>query len=596
MEREQGKKKNLKYRILLKISIVLTISMIVSSTVGYVYFNNVVREQKVADERAKQRQTAKQIAFIATDIQNFARSVIVDKTLYHALAKHEFENELEKLKSSDTVIERLAFYNSLRAYVASSFLELENGERYSSSVHANDEAYLTRKFDTKGVEEYRNHPEWLYSNPYIGLESRTTSPVVCCRTDIWSTQEFGKKQGVLYVEIYLDYFLEYIKNYGSSYDSVWLIGNEQQVLYSQDENEDISGYLKDNNIENSGVYKVKAGYIICENIEETGWKLCTLVTREYLWGQSKFVFEFFAIFFFMSLILMLIVTSGILERMIKPITYLSEKMADTRYDKVDGVEVPDTGDEIQTLYECYQEMIQEIQRGIEERIQYEKQKKEMEFDIMLSQINPHYLYNVLNTIVYLAAAEKNKNIVKITNSLIYTLQATLNLGEHNIETTIEKELELTKCYVDIQKYRYPDMFELKVVCQDEWKQLLIPKTSIQPIVENALLHGILPTRRKGNIEVSIVKRERELVITITDDGIGIPDDRLQCFLEKKDIVYEKNGRKHIGISNIRDRISYLYGEPYCMNIYKREEGGTAVVLHLPILDKNIDQSSREELQ
>ena len=258
-------------------------------------------------------------------------------------------------------------------------------------------------------------------------------------------------------------------------------------------------------------------------------------------------------------------------------------MGNTQYDSMDSVEIVHTGDEIQTLYECYQAMIGEIQRGIEERITYEKQKKEMEFDIMLSQVNPHYLYNVLNTVVYLAAAEKNKRIVKIVNALIYTLQETLNLGEGRVETTIEKELELTKCYLQIQEYRYPDMFETEISCPESLKGYRKLKTSIQPLVENALLHGILPTESKGKITVTIEEAEGNIIVMVRDSGQGIADDRLLKFRNREQIVYEKNGRKHIGISNIRDRIEYLYGEPYEMKIRRRKEGGTEVMMRLPVL-------------
>ena len=329
--------------------------------------------------------------------------------------------------------------------------------------------------------------------------------------------------------------------------------------------------------------RTESGYLICHAVGDTGWELYTLITNAYLWRKSYFVLNFFAISFVLSLGLVLVFTSKTLEKRIQPITYLSQQMGTMQYDSMESVEMVHTGDEIQTLYECYQAMIGEIQRGIEERIAYEKQKKEMEFDIMLSQVNPHYLYNVLNTVVYLAAAEKNKRIVKIVNSLIYTLQETLNLGEGNVETTIEKELELTRCYLQIQEYRYPDMFEVEITCPDQLRKYSILKTSIQPLVENALLHGILPTESKGKILVTIERAAEEIVVKVKDSGQGIGDDPLLKFQNRERIIYEKNGRKHIGISNIRDRIEYLYGEPYGMKIKRQKEGGTEVMMCLPVL-------------
>ena len=298
---------------------------------------------------------------------------------------------------------------------------------------------------------------------------------------IWSQEDFGKQQGTLYIEVYLNYFIDQMEVYGQEYENVCLAGSSGEVLFQNDKDKKIQEYIKkQGTIKENLSLRTENGYLICHAVGYTGWELYTLITDGYLWRQSYFVLNFFAISFVLSLGLVLVFTSRTLEKRIKPITYLSQQMGNTQYDSMDSVEIVHTGDEIQTLYECYQAMIGEIQRGIEERITYEKQKKEMEFDIMLSQVNPHYLYNVLNTVVYLPRQQKISEIVKIVNALIYTLQETLNLGEGRVETTIEKELELTKCYLQIQEYRYPDMFETEISCPESLKGYRILKTSIQP--------------------------------------------------------------------------------------------------------------------
>lgn len=584
MEQRKGKKKQLKKRILLRLAAVLSVSMIISSAVGYFYFEYVVKEQNIEDEQANQQQIVSQLQFLTEDIQNFAQSIVVDESLQAALGKKDFANTFDEVKNANVIIKRLAFYNSLRTYIAGSFLELSDGRRYSSSISANESDYIERKFGEEEIQTYLENPQWIYSNPYKVLETRDSSQVVCFRAPMWSTENFGVRQGTLYVEVYLEDLLQSVENYGVGYENVYLLGNQEELLYLNGDSEKITAYVRqEGRYPESGVYPSGEGYIICKDISETGWQLCTLITREYLWQQSSFVWEFFVLFFLISLSIMLVVTSKILERTIRPVTKLSQQMERTSYPEMEMGEIVYTGDEIQTLYECYQDMIGEIKRGIEEKLIYDKQKKEMEFDIMLSQINPHYLYNVLNTIVYLAAAEKNKNIVKITNSLIYTLQSTLNLGEHSIETRISEELELTRCYAAIQEYRYPEMFSLEISCPEELQGFRIPKTSIQPLVENALLHGILPTEEPGKIRVNICREDMGIQIMVADNGIGISQENLEKFRKKQPIIYGKNNRKHIGISNIRDRIAYLYGEPYSMEILPGEKGGTMVFLHIPEL-------------
>lgn len=577
------KKKQLKNRILINIFMALTISMVASTIIGYLYFENIVRKQKISDETGKLQQVSNQIDFMVEDIESFANSIIVDNQIQDALEKQVFENSFQRVKYMDEIAKRLVFYNSLRTYIGCSFLEQKDGERYSSG-NSRDADYLIRKFEGDIITRFKEQTEYAFSEPYVGLDTGNIQQVVCYRREIWDKYSYGEKQGDLYLEINLDYFLKQIRLYGKDYDNVCLIGNDQMILYEQDPESKMKALMTaEAQPGHAGVFKVEGGYLICEEVASTNWKLCTLITNQYLWERSSFVLGFFTLSFLLSLAMILLTTSRILENKIRPITNLAVQMEHINYEKMSMREMAETGDEIQTLYECFENMLVEIRRGMEAQIEYERQKKEMEFDIMLSQINPHYLYNVLNTVVYLAAAENNKKIVKIVNSLIYTLQETLNMGGHSIDTTINKELELTGCYLNIQEYRYPDAFKIIVDCPEELNDYLVPKTIIQPLVENAILHGILPSEEAGTIRIGISLKENRLLISVEDDGIGIRDEVADQFRNGESLAYQENGRKHIGICNIRDRIKYLYGSPYGMEIERISIGGTRVILFLPAI-------------
>lgn len=582
MGRSKLKKRQLKWRILKNVAGVLAISMVLSTIVGFFYFNGVVRRQKISDEQFKLQQATNQIAFMTEDINNFAKSIVVDETLQETLTEDTFENEFERVRNKDTVTKRLVFYNSMRTYIASSFLKMADGAQHSSYTANFDPIYVERKFHVLEILQYEKESSWVYSQPYYGVDTGNQQQVVCYRTQMWDKYEFGKPQGTLYLEIYLDYFLKQIESYGSEYDQVCLLGSDGNPLYLQDKGDNIKAYLDSGkDLSKSGVYDTKEGYLICENINNTGWRLCVLITNQYIWSRSSFVLQFFAGSFLLSLLLILYFTSRVLENMVRPITDLAVQMSQTEYEHMPQIKKVRTGDEIEDLYEQYEKMLMELKQGMDERLRYEKQKKDMQFDIMLSQIHPHYLYNVLNTVTYLAASEKNLKIVKIVNALLYTLQETLKIGEHNIETTIEKELLLTDSYLTIQEYRYPQMFRLHIQCPDALKQCLVPKTIIQPVVENAILHGILPQGYGGDINLTIMAEEEDLYIIVENDGIEIEPAILKKFESREDIADKEDGRKHIGIANVRDRIRYLYGEGYDMKIERRFGNGTKVTMHLP---------------
>lgn len=582
MEYTEMKKSHFKVRILRNISCVLAVCMLISTGVSYLYFQRVVRTQKISDERSKQEQVARQISFMMEDISNFARSIIVDDDIQKVLEDHEEKNMFEDLKTSEVMSKRLRFYNSMRSYILGSFIQLETGKGYVSSDSFREKDYLAQRMAITQIRQYVEESENILSDPYYGIDSWDFKQVVCYGTRMMDKYHLGESKGAIYLEISLDYFLKQVEAYGKDYESVCLMGNNGCILYEENKNGENSFVQSCGDYQDEGVHKIKGGYLICKDINSVGWKLCVMITDQYLWERCSFVLKFLFISFMASLAIILLTTSRLLEGIVMPITYLSRQMEEANYEMLHRQKVVQTGDEIQTLYECYNAMVDEIQRGIERKMEYEKRQKDMEFDIMLSQINPHYLYNVLNTVVYLAAANRNREVVRITNSLIFSLQETMKLGKKNIETTIRKELELTECYLNIQQYRYPDIFQAEISCEEEFMEYLVPKTIIQPLVENAILHGILPCEEPGKVTVSVKPEGEMLCITVEDDGEGISETRLQQFETGEELICEENGRKHIGISNVRDRIQYLYGKPYGMQITRMKEKGTRVTLYLPL--------------
>lgn len=580
MERKELNKKGLKWRILKNISFILAISMIISSAAGFWYFEHVVRTQKISDERSRLVQLSHQMTFLAEDMEQFSRSILIDEELQQLLEGQGAGNAFADRRRYNKVSSRLSFYSSLRPYLMGTILAMKDGICYGSNYNAMDTAYIKEKLDKQEIAKYRGDT-YAYSDPYYDKESFGDGAMICYQVQMFDKYRFGRKKGTLYMELYFDYFLDQIRAYMKKGDYSALLGRDGEVLYAQGPDGKLSDSLMEYGTGFKTDAKVKNGYILCESIGKTKWRICTLVTQEDLWSGSRFVLVFFLLSFLFSICLILIVISKRMEAVISPITRLSEQMARTEYGKPDEIEIIRTGDEIETLYECFCAMMKQLRAGEQERIAYEQQKKEMEYDITLSQINPHYLYNVLNTVVYLSAAGRNQDVVKIVHALIHTLHDTLNIGTGSVETTVEKELELTKCYLDIQTYRYPGQFDVAVECSDTCLKCKTPKTVVQPLVENALLHGILPTERKGRIQVRVWQEGENLFILVEDDGAGIGEEVAGRFLAGEEIVQKRGGRKHIGLSNVRDRIRYLYGDDYGMTVERGKEGGTRVLLHLP---------------
>lgn len=588
MGRKKLKKPQLKWRVVKDIVVILGISLLISAIGGFFYFERIACEQKISDEKAKQQQLSNQLSFMTEDIQQYADSILVDEQLQELL-EESAENEYEKRRKQDRISRRLMFYSNLRSYISSTILITEDGSCYESNYNRRGADGQGEEISEEIYDVHFESEDSVFSEYYRVKESEPEQKLICYRVPLLDKYEYGQQIGILYMEVYLDYFLEQVKLYGSGYENICLISSGQNFLYRKDTDGIIQKFMgQEHTLAEESASRIGEGYLISTEIQPSGWRLCTLLPRSQIWQSSRFVLNFFLVSFLFSIGMVIFFSSKIMERIVRPVVRLSEQMEEDDYGNLGAIEIVHTGDEIETLYRCYCAMIEKLREEEQVRAEQEKKKKEMEFAIMQSQIAPHYLYNVLNTVIFLAAAEKKKNIVELVRALIYTLQETLDLGDEQVETTVEKELRLVRAYLDIQKYRYRGKFQSEISCEEELENCIVPKTIIQPMVENALVHGILPSERVGTVTVQVCREGEKLVVKVADDGVGIEEERLREYETgavksagtKK--TKKREGRKQIGIENVRERIRYLYGEAYGLKIQKREGGGTEVLLYLPL--------------
>ena len=195
------------------------------------------------------------------------------------------------------------------------------------------------------------------------------------------------------------------------------------------------------------------------------------------------------------------------------------------------------------------------------------------------------LINTLNTIIYLAKKEQGDDVVKITRALIDLLQDGIKLSDNKNYSFVEEELWIIENYMCIQNYRYKNMFELIVDCPEELKKEQVPTSVIQPLVENALFHGIVPLGQKGRIWLSLRKEvlqdSEDIRICISDEVVGIPEEKVQSIINGS-MQLKDASRNHIGVQNIIKRLTLLYGEHYRLTMKARDGGGTEVEIILPI--------------
>ena len=220
-----------------------------------------------------------------------------------------------------------------------------------------------------------------------------------------------------------------------------------------------------------------------------------------------------------------------------------------------------------------------ITRPIEEQVTREqKQLRKAEFELLQAQINPHFLYNTLDAIVWSAEAGNQKQVVKMVGSLSEFFRSSLNKGKELVR--VREELSHARSYLEIQQIRYQDILSYEIDVPEELFEYEIPKITIQPIVENALYHGIKNRRGGGKITITGEEGDSDYRITVTDDGIGMEKERL---LEITEGLSGKNPGdvKIYGLYNVNERIKLFYGEEYGISIESEYDRGTRATIRLP---------------
>ena len=210
-----------------------------------------------------------------------------------------------------------------------------------------------------------------------------------------------------------------------------------------------------------------------------------------------------------------------------------------------------------------------------------KKKRKAEISILHAQIKPHFIYNTLDTIQWMAQEHDAQDIVNITYNLTNLLRIGLSAGEENIK--ISQEIKHVESYLLIQKIRYEDKLNYEINIQKEILDLNVIKLILQPIVENAIYHGIKEKRGSGYIKINGMIKDEKICFIIKDNGIGIMDEKLMKINEMLKGKNKSNDIVGYGIFNVNEKIKLTYGEGFGLEYHSIYGEGTTVVLWHPII-------------
>lgn len=313
---------------------------------------------------------------------------------------------------------------------------------------------------------------------------------------------------------------------------------------------------------------------------QTGWTIVEEIPCEIMFSVLINMTGYLAVSMVVFLLTAAFVSYGQAKRISYPIANLCKSMQRVSSGEFICVQEEKACNEVLALEKNFNNMSEKIKVLLEDIKNNEKEKRKSEINFLRAQINPHFLYNTLFSIQCMAELNKNEQAVKMIKAFIALLRKTLSTDRDLIP--LVEELENTKSYIELERIRYPNIMDYEIEVSTELEACHVPALILQPIVENAIFHGLEAKASGGLIVVEVFKYEDDLLINISDDGKGMDSRRLKEVRARIDLD-EDEAKKSIGLVNVSGRIKINFGKEYGLTIDSKEDVGTCVSIRLPII-------------
>jgi two-component system sensor histidine kinase YesM len=404
----------------------------------------------------------------------------------------------------------------------------------------------------------------------------------------------GKRDGVFFIDLNYNSISDLCNNNPiGTKGYIFIIDDEGNVVYHPKQQLMYGGLLTEKIpeiLENDADYMLTqegsaSKLYTMSKSEKTGWIVVGVTFTDELLAGMRQAQRIYLIVAAGLLIIVILLSAIISRRITKPIAMLRDSMRKMEEGSISDASVEiTTQNEIGDLSRSFNAMTVRIRELMSQIVYEQDEKRKSELRAMLAQINPHFLYNTLDSIIWMAESGRNKEVVVMTAALARLFRQSISNDKEQM--TIEDELEYVRNYLTIQKMRYADKLEYSINVDSDILKVDIIKFALQPLVENAIYHGIKYKEGKGTIEISGHAEGDRVVLSVSDDGVGMDDETLSRIFDGNKKDERSNG---VGITNVQSRIKLYYGEEYGLEFASEKGKGTVATLTIP-REKNIDEN------
>lgn len=477
--------------------------------------------------------------------------------------------KIDKLSNSDNY-----YYKGIENFTKLSFLENDNLKEITFVSFNRNEQSTFNRLNQIAVKKIDQHK--FYTNGEL-LKSISDKDTISFIREINNPVDL-KKEGL----ILLTYDLRYLNYIYEEYDrktNIIVLDNNGYVIYDSKEMLNYEPYIFYEKVINSEKNKklmLDDSYYVENILSDGNIRAISIIKAQELEDLPNAIL----IFIFIGLILF-ILSQGVSYFKLKVLGDRTNNILNAM-DKVKNgnldveISLTSDSDEINYIAENFNYMCKDLNKYIDKIYKAELEQKKCEMLALQSQINPHFLYNTLESIRMKAICNGDKEVGKMLYTLSFLFRK--QLKEKNI-ISIENELDYCRKYIEIFKFRYYDSFQFFIECDEEVKQMQIIKFALQPLVENYFIHGIRLEDEDNILKIIVSKEENDIIIKIIDNGRGIDDVKLGLLNENiKNRKYEGDS---IGIINVHERIVLEYGKAYGVRLFKTEDKENIVMIKIP---------------
>ncbi|MCI9180991.1 MAG: histidine kinase [Lachnospiraceae bacterium] len=414
------------------------------------------------------------------------------------------------------------------------------------------------------------------------------------------TQGAYVSQGVLLLDIRyssLEQLLNSVALGNAGY--IYLIGDDGKLIYHPKNQLIDSGRVQENHREtvnwrdgiHEEIFQGEKRFVTVKTVGYTGWKLVGITPAKGISFSGVKTRLFIVFVILLILFLLVLINYYISSRITNPIHELENSVGELEDGNLEA-EISIKGSyEIQHLGRSITSMAQQIQVLMKDIVAEHESKRKSEFDTLQSQINPHFLYNTLDIIVWMIENEQKSEAVKVVTALARFFRISLSRGKSIIR--VSDELEHVRNYLMIQHMRFKNKFTYQIQADDDVLEMASLKLMLQPLVENAIYHGMEFMDGDGEILIRASKKGDELLFSIEDNGLGMCPEQVERLLTDTSHVPSRRG-SGIGVRNVNERIRLYFGEDYGLEIDSEPDEGTRIYIHLPVVF--YDELTAEEMK